>query len=556
MSESSHASPDVIVVGGGITGLTVAYELTRRGKSRASCSRRRRAPVDLIRHGADGRFHDRGGARLAARRQARRIRSGRANSGSTPRCCASARPARSCCAVTSCYRLPSPSLLGLAAHVAGAGRLRPAAVGRAAAAGARAARTSRGSDADESVGAFFRAALRSRHRRSHCAAAARRHSRRRHRAVVDAVALPAPAGARADRGQRAPEKGDSPLLWRKEGTAAGRFAVRVAARRDGHARRRACCARCPRGPCASTLPVDRVEPSDRWLARFRERCQPPGTRALRLRRAGARRRRGCCNRSTRRAADALRARAIRVDRQRGARLAAGAVAHPLDGTGFVVARRHSDVRITAATWVSAKWDARAPADAVAHPRVPRRRARSGGRRLCQMTTWSRRPAGPERRDRDRGARRRSRASSAGATPARSIPSGTCSASTRSSSACGAIGGLYVAGQRFPLASGIPDCVADARRIAAAIAETTLRRAHGCRHEDHEDHDDHEQTDGLLAVERLCASCELGPVGVRGAWSVVRRSVQAVARSADTRARAARVPGRARGSSAAGCRGRD
>src|SRR5262249_7985483 len=36
------------------------------------------------------------------------------------------------------------------------------------------------------------------------------------------------------------------------------------------------------------------------------------------------------------------------------------IEHPLDGTGFVVARRHSDVRITACTWVSSKWDARAP----------------------------------------------------------------------------------------------------------------------------------------------------------------------------------------------------
>lgn len=37
-----------------------------------------------------------------------------------------------------------------------------------------------------------------------------------------------------------------------------------------------------------------------------------------------------------------------------------AIAHPLDGTGFVVARRHSDVRITACTWVSSKWEGRAP----------------------------------------------------------------------------------------------------------------------------------------------------------------------------------------------------
>jgi oxygen-dependent protoporphyrinogen oxidase len=37
-----------------------------------------------------------------------------------------------------------------------------------------------------------------------------------------------------------------------------------------------------------------------------------------------------------------------------------AIAHPLDGTGFVVARTHSDARITACTWVSSKWAERAP----------------------------------------------------------------------------------------------------------------------------------------------------------------------------------------------------
>ncbi len=41
-----------------------------------------------------------------------------------------------------------------------------------------------------------------------------------------------------------------------------------------------------------------------------------------------------------------------------------AVAHPLEGSGFVVARRHNDLRITACTWVSSKWSGRAPADHV------------------------------------------------------------------------------------------------------------------------------------------------------------------------------------------------
>ena len=38
-----------------------------------------------------------------------------------------------------------------------------------------------------------------------------------------------------------------------------------------------------------------------------------------------------------------------------------AVAHPLNGSGFVVARASNTVRITACTWVSSKWEGRAPA---------------------------------------------------------------------------------------------------------------------------------------------------------------------------------------------------
>src|SRR5438067_11436285 len=37
-----------------------------------------------------------------------------------------------------------------------------------------------------------------------------------------------------------------------------------------------------------------------------------------------------------------------------------AIPHPLIGTGFVVARRASEARITACTWVSSKWEHRAP----------------------------------------------------------------------------------------------------------------------------------------------------------------------------------------------------
>jgi len=40
------------------------------------------------------------------------------------------------------------------------------------------------------------------------------------------------------------------------------------------------------------------------------------------------------------------------------------VGHPLAGSGFVVARQHSRLRITACTWVSSKWQDRAPPDMV------------------------------------------------------------------------------------------------------------------------------------------------------------------------------------------------
>jgi oxygen-dependent protoporphyrinogen oxidase len=41
-----------------------------------------------------------------------------------------------------------------------------------------------------------------------------------------------------------------------------------------------------------------------------------------------------------------------------------AVSHPLQGSGFVVARRYNALRITACTWVSSKWEGRAPAGSV------------------------------------------------------------------------------------------------------------------------------------------------------------------------------------------------
>jgi oxygen-dependent protoporphyrinogen oxidase len=145
-----------------------------------------------------------------------------------------------------------------------------------------------------------------------------------------------------------------------------------------------------------------------------------------------------------------------------------AVAHPLSGTGFVVARRHADVRVTACTWVSSKWEGRAPDDDVLV------RVFVGG---------AHDPAAPSlpdaelvaivRRDLDRvlgiGAEpllaRVHRWLDAGAQHT----VGHLNRVDRVEQRLSAAGGLFAAGSGFR-SVGIPDCIADARRIAAQAAE--------------------------------------------------------------------------------------
>jgi oxygen-dependent protoporphyrinogen oxidase len=141
------------------------------------------------------------------------------------------------------------------------------------------------------------------------------------------------------------------------------------------------------------------------------------------------------------------------------------VPHPLDGTGFVVARPGSRVRITACTWVSSKWEARAPDD---HALL---RAFVGGAHdpdavtlgddaliaivredlravlgitappsLARVHRWSRAGAQHVVGHLDRVAEIERRL-----TPH----------------------GIFVAGSGFR-AVGIPDCIADARRVAADV----------------------------------------------------------------------------------------
>lgn len=146
-----------------------------------------------------------------------------------------------------------------------------------------------------------------------------------------------------------------------------------------------------------------------------------------------------------------------------------AVAHPLNGTGFVVARRYSDVRITAATWVSSKWEARAPDDGVLI------RAFLGGAHDPGAVDLSDDELiGVVRRDladvlgitADPTLARAYRWRNAGAQHTVGHLARVEEIETR----LRALGALYVAGSGFR-SVGIPDCIADAHRVAAAATES-------------------------------------------------------------------------------------
>lgn len=151
------------------------------------------------------------------------------------------------------------------------------------------------------------------------------------------------------------------------------------------------------------------------------------------------------------------------------------IRHPLAGTGFVVARRHSDVRITACTWVSSKWEARAPDD------MALLRVFIGGAHDPDAVTLDDQPlldlvcadlarvlgitAAPV-------LTRVYRWPHAGAQHTVGHVGRVAEIERRLT----AHGGLFVAGSGFR-SVGIPDCVADARRVAAeAAAYLAARRS--------------------------------------------------------------------------------
>jgi oxygen-dependent protoporphyrinogen oxidase len=150
------------------------------------------------------------------------------------------------------------------------------------------------------------------------------------------------------------------------------------------------------------------------------------------------------------------------------------VAHPLQGSGFVVVRDDNSPRLTACTWVSSKWTGRAPQGSVllrgflgsaVDPsavdlsddelaEIVRRElssvlAISGAPLLARVHRW-----------RDAGAQH---------------TVGHLERVARLEARLARHPGLYVAGSGFR-AVGIPDCITDGRSAAAAAAEFVRERA--------------------------------------------------------------------------------
>jgi oxygen-dependent protoporphyrinogen oxidase len=142
----------------------------------------------------------------------------------------------------------------------------------------------------------------------------------------------------------------------------------------------------------------------------------------------------------------------------------------LNGTGFVVARRHSDVRITACTWVSSKWENRAPHGSVLL------RAFLGGSHDPDVVSL--------RDDELVAIALRDLSAVHGITAAPSLarvyrwPRAGAQHTVGHLDRTAEIDrrlephGVFTAGSGFG-AVGIPDCIADARRVAAA-ADAYLR----------------------------------------------------------------------------------
>ena len=138
-------------------------------------------------------------------------------------------------------------------------------------------------------------------------------------------------------------------------------------------------------------------------------------------------------------------------------------AAPPDGFGFLVPKKERR-RLVACTWVGTKFSYRVPEGKIV--------ARCflggmedagvlGGIRRCHRGRGDRRTARDRRRH---GARRDSRASSAGRAPWRSTPVGHPQRLAEMEARAGAIPGLHLAGNAYQ-GIGIPDCIRMGRQAA-------------------------------------------------------------------------------------------
>ena len=438
--------PEVIVVGGGITGLTAAYELQRRGHRAIVLERSPRAGGLILTDHVGGCTIEGGPDSLltskpAALDLAREL--GLADRIQTVRPPGGAFVLRG----RALYRLPRPSLLGIPLTwraLASYTLLSPAA--RLRLAMERLIPARRGVD-DESIGSFFR--------------------RRFGDASVDLIAQPLLGGIHAGDIDALSMRSLFPRLLDAERAHGGIL-------------------RAPAAPAAGLSPFVSLRGGMSTLVQALERQLDPA--AIRFetpvhaveRIDGGWRAAGVEARALILASPAHAAAILLAPIDAGAAALCRqvpyvstasvalawprtAIAHPLAGTGFVVARRHSDVRITACTWVSSKWEDRAPEGTALV------RAFLGGAHDPHVVSMSDDDLiAIVRTDLERvlgiaappTLARVYRWANAGAQHT----VGHLARVEEIEQRLAAHGGLFVAGSGFR-AVGIPDCVADARNVA-------------------------------------------------------------------------------------------
>jgi oxygen-dependent protoporphyrinogen oxidase len=450
------SAPDVIIVGGGITGLAAAYELTRRGCRPVVLEASPRAGGLIRTERTDGFTIEAGPDSVLASKPAAIELAGELG---LDRAIQTVRPPGGAFVLRgrTLYPLPKPSRLGMPQTWAGLARyglLSPAGRVRLALEPFIPARRS---GDDESIGSFFR--------------------RRFGAATVDLIAQPLLGGIHAGDIETLSMQSLFPRLLELERTHGSVL-------------------RAPEGPTAAQPPGG-LSPRISQFVSLRggmgtlvealEQRLEPGTVRYESRVAGI----APSAAGWQVAGHAARAVIVAAPASAAAQLLAPidadaaalcaqvpyvstatvalawprtAIAHPLSGTGFVVARRHSDVRITACTWVSSKWEDRAP------EKTALLRAFIGGAHDPDVLSLTDEAlASVVRGDLGRvlgitAAPILTRVHRWPRAGAQHTVGHLARVETIERRLAGH-GGLFVAGSGFR-AVGIPDCIADARRVAA------------------------------------------------------------------------------------------